>query len=65
MRQVEVRLAGWKIADAMAKLRIWLDHNECVPLSFEIRKLPTGALCVRIEFDDDATAEVFEREFAR
>jgi hypothetical protein len=65
MRQVELQLTGWKIADAMAELRIWLDHNDCVPLNFEIRRLPNGALRVQIEFDDDATAEAFEREFAR
>ena len=29
MSQVEVRLTGWMIADAMTELRIWLDHNIC------------------------------------
>ena len=65
MREVEIRLTGWRIADAMAELRIWLDHNDCVPLSFEIRRLQSRALGVRIEFTDDAVAEAFEREFAR
>ena len=49
----------------MAELRVWLDHNDCVPLSFEIRKLPSGEIWVRIEFNDDTIAETFEREFAR
>jgi hypothetical protein len=31
MRQVDIELKGWMIADAMAELRIWLDHNNCVP----------------------------------
>jgi len=53
------------IADAMAELRIWLDQNDCVPLSFDIRRLPSGALRVWGEFSGDATAEAFEREFAR
>ena len=53
------------LADAMAELRIWLDHNDCVPVSFDIRRLPTGALRVRVQFSDDALAEAFEREFAR
>lgn len=65
MRQVKVRLKGWKIADAMAELRIWLDHNDCVPLNFEITKPPTGGLHVSVEFSDDAMAEAFKREFAR
>jgi bifunctional non-homologous end joining protein LigD len=65
MRQVEVRLKGWKIADAMAELRIWLDHNDCTPHDFEITKAPRGTLVVRVEFADDAMAEAFKREFAR
>lgn len=64
MRQVEVRLQGWTIADAMAELRIWLDHNDCTPHDFDIAKAPPG-LVVRIEFADDAMAEAFQREFAR
>ena len=65
MRQVEIRLTGWTFADAMAELRIRLDHNDCVPLSFDIRRLPTGALRIRVEFSDDTLAEGFQREFAR
>jgi hypothetical protein len=53
------------IADALAELRIWLDHNDCVPLNFDIRRLSTGAIRIRVEFADDALAEAFEREFAR
>jgi hypothetical protein len=49
----------------MAELRIWLDHNDCVPVNFEIRKLPSGGLCVQVEFSDDGLAEAFAREFAR
>jgi hypothetical protein len=65
MREVEVHLKGWMIADAMAELRIWLDHYDCVPLNFEIAKASTGGLRVWVEFSDDAKAEAFEREFAR
>jgi len=64
MRQVEVRLKGWKIADAMAELRIWLDRSHYVPEDFTISRLPRGDLVVRVEFSDDAMAEAFEREFA-
>ena len=65
MRQVEVKLTGWMMADALAELRIWLDHNDCVPPNFEIRRLFEGAIRVRVEFADHALAEAFEREFAR
>jgi hypothetical protein len=65
MRQVDIELKGWMIADAMAELRIWLDHNNCIPLSFDISKLPSGGIRVRVEFSDDAMADAFEREFGR
>jgi hypothetical protein len=38
MREVEVSLVGWKLADAMGELRKWLDHNDCVPISFDITR---------------------------
>ena len=65
MRRVELRLTGWMIADAMSELRIWLDHYNCVPLNFEISKLPTGGIRVSVEFSDDILAERFEQEFGR
>ena len=65
VRQVEMQLKGWKIADAMAELRIWLDHNDCVPASFDIATGPRGAISVRVEFRDDAMADAFMREFGR
>ena len=65
MRRVELRLVGWMIADAMAELRIWLDHYNCVPLSFEISKLPAGGIRVSVEFSDDVLAARFKKEFGR
>jgi hypothetical protein len=63
MRRVEVRLRGWKIADALAELRIWLDHNDCVPVSFDIVRAATGALLVCIEFNQEEMAKAFQRDF--
>jgi hypothetical protein len=65
MREVEVRLAGWKKADALAKLRNWLDHNGAVPVNFDISRAATGSLLVRIMFKDESEAEPFERDFGR
>jgi hypothetical protein len=65
MRQADIHLSGWEITAAMGELSIWLDRNHCVPEAFAISKLPNGDLLVRVEFCDDAMAEVFEREFAR
>jgi hypothetical protein len=65
MRQVEIQLKGSMIADAMAELRIWLDHYNCVPISFDISKLASDGIRVRVEFSDDAMADAFERKFGR
>jgi len=65
MRQVDIHLSGWKLTSAMGELCIWLDRNHCVPGDLAISKLPNGDLLARVEFSDDAMAEVFEREFAR
>jgi hypothetical protein len=65
MRVAEVHLKGWMISDALAELRIWLDQYECVPLSSEITKTAIGGLLVRVEFNDAAMAEGFQREFGR
>jgi len=53
-----------KLADAMSELRVWLDHNDCVPVSFDIRRQGQGVL-VQIVFAEDEQAERFERRFAR
>jgi len=65
MRQADIHLIGWEIAADMGELSVWLDRNQYVPQDFAISKLPNGDLLVRVEFGDDAMAEVFEREFAR
>ncbi|MBV9016777.1 MAG: hypothetical protein JO058_14085 [Alphaproteobacteria bacterium] len=53
-----------KLADAMSALRIWLDHNDCVPVSFDVvRAQPRGVVVVRIVFADDQVANAFLREF--
>ena len=65
MRQVEVRLKGWKMADAMGELRTWLDRYNCRPTNFEIRRAASGGLLVRIEFAEDRLAQRFEQDFRR
>ena len=63
MREVNVHL-GMKLADAMTELRVWLDHNDIVPVSFDISKERRGVL-VRMTFAEDHAAEEFKRTFAR
>jgi hypothetical protein len=62
MREVELNLKMRTLADALAAMRQWLDHNDCVPLDFEIeRKGPV--LVARVTFKEDYLADAFERDF--
>jgi hypothetical protein len=63
MREVEVHLKGWKLADALGELRQWLDHNDCVPVTFDIAKGKRGVLLVRILFKEEHLANAFQRDF--
>ena len=38
MRKVELVLKMRTLADALAAMREWLDHNDCVPLDFGIER---------------------------
>jgi len=63
MREVEVRLR-MDLAKAMTEVRVWLDHNSYVPVSFDIKR-ERGGILVRVVFADDHMADAFEREFGR
>jgi hypothetical protein len=68
MHEIAVHLE-MKLADAMGELRIWLDHNDYVPVSFDISKERRGVL-VRMIFAEEGAAEEgaaeeFKRTFAR
>ena len=63
MREVEISLTGWALADAMGELRKWLDHHNCVAVNFDIERGKSRVLVVRILFADDSAADVFERDF--
>jgi hypothetical protein len=51
VREVEVRL-DTKLADPMTELRVWLDHNNYVPVSFEICKERQPSVLVRVVFSN-------------
>ena len=63
MREVKISLPRWTLADAMGELRTWLDHHDCVPVNFDIERGKRRVLVVRMLFADDATADLFERDF--
>ena len=62
MRQVELVLKMRTLADALAAMREWLDHNDCVPLDFDIRRRGR-VLVIHIVFKEDHLAAAFERDF--
>ena len=64
MHRVEVRLRVSKIAEALGGMRKWLDHYDCVPVSFDIVRAASGALLVCIEFNQEDMAKAFQRDFA-
>ena len=63
MREVELRLANWKLAELMGEVRKWLDHRQCTPEDFDIVRR-NNTLVVRIVFVEDELAEAFLREFS-
>ena len=63
MYEVEVRLTGWKIADALAELRQWLDHHQCTPVNFNLSRAKNRVLLVSIQFNEANMAEAFRRDF--
>ena len=62
MREVELRLTNRKLAAAMAELRQWLDHHQCIPENFDIVRRGRS-LVIHITFTEDDIAEAFQREF--
>ncbi len=65
MREVEIPLKDRKLADALGELRKWLDHNDCVPMSFDITRGKGGVLLVKMVFKEDEMADTFQRDFGR
>jgi len=63
MREVELPLTQERLADALGELRKWLDHHECVPLSFDITRETGVGLVIRMVLKEDELADAFERAF--
>jgi hypothetical protein len=64
MRAVDLRVKPRELADTYEHMRIWLDHEECVPLDFDQTGDGSGAVHIRVSFVDDKLAEAFQQEFA-
>jgi hypothetical protein len=64
MRAVDLRLNAGELADTYEHMRVWLDHEHCVPVDFDQTGDSAGTVHIRVSFEDDGLAEAFRREFA-
>ena len=64
MREVELRTSRAAFADALGRMRDWLDRNGRPVVRFETETVD-GDIIVKVQFEDDALAERFAQEFDR
>jgi hypothetical protein len=64
MRAVDLRLNAGELADTYEQMRVWLDHEHCVPVDFDQTGDRTGTVHIRVSFEDNEVAEAFQQEFA-
>ena len=61
---VEIPVSAGALADALANMRTWLDHNHCEPVLFRTRKSQDAdTVLIRVEFKEDTGAEAFQLAF--
>ena len=63
MRAVDLRLQAWELAGTYEHMRVWLDHEHCVPVDFDQTGDGAGMVHIRVSFEKDELAEAFQREF--
>jgi hypothetical protein len=62
-RTVELRVSKREFANTLMAMRVWLDHNEYVPVSFDHGTERPDLVMIRVEFDDDDAATAFRAAF--
>lgn len=63
MRAIDLHVAANELAGTYEHMRVWLDHEDCVPVDFDQTGDHTGNVHIRVSFEDDELADAFEREF--
>ena len=63
MRAVDLLVKAGELAGTYEHMRVWLDHENCVPVDFDQTGDGSGAVNMRLSFEDDRLAEAFRREF--
>jgi len=60
---VEIAGSTPSLAQAMSRMRDWLDQRGCTPVRFEMRPEQPGSIVIRVEFADNADAAAFRATF--
>lgn len=63
MREVKLHISNRNLGDVLSELRVWFDHNDCVPVSFDLVRDRRQVLVARVLFDDDSPACAFWNDF--
>jgi len=63
MPAVDLLVKAGELAGTYEHMRVWLDHEHCVPVDFDQTGDGSGAVHMRLSFEDDGLAEAFQREF--
>ena len=63
MRVVEVHTSVASLGETFSAMRRWLDHNHCTPVNFGCAFDPPEKVVIKIAFDEDDLAEIFQQDF--
>ncbi len=63
MRVVEVHIRIASLGETFSSMRRWLDHNHCTPANFGYAFDPPEKVVIKIAFDEDDLAEIFQQDF--
>jgi len=63
MRVVEVHISVASLGETFSSMRRWLDHNRCTPVNFGYAFDPPERVVIKIPFDEDDLAEIFQQDF--
>jgi hypothetical protein len=63
MPGVDLSINAAALADTYEHMRIWLDHQGCIPVDFDQLSSETGTITIHVEFENEVLADAFQREF--
>jgi hypothetical protein len=63
MSGVDLRINIADLAGTFEHMRIWLDHEDCIPVNFDQIGDQNGTIIIHVDFEDDELADAFHSEF--